>query len=74
MAKRPVVARRQPAGVPYNDLSLILRDAARVEKFRDLRRNGPPVPVARDHNAEVLSARLAAHQTDAHADRRGLPR
>lgn len=26
----------------YNDLSLLLRDAARIEQFRDLERDGPP--------------------------------
>jgi len=31
-------------GQVYNDLGLILRDGDHVERFRDLWRNGPPLP------------------------------
>ena len=30
-------------GTVYNDLELLLRDSAHIEKFRDLERDGPPV-------------------------------
>jgi hypothetical protein len=49
-------------GVPYNDLDLILRDAAHIEKFRDLWRNGPSQPKALDRNAEMVRSRIAGHR------------
>jgi hypothetical protein len=49
-------------GQAYNDLSLILRDAAHVEKFRDLWRNGPGRPVIRDRNADMVRARMQARR------------
>ena len=58
-------------GQAYNDLALILRDAAHVEKFRDLWRNGSPVPVARDGVADSVHARIAARHAQPEPRRAG---
>ena len=42
----------------YNDIGLLLRDAAHIEKFRDLERGHGPAPVALNQNLTVLE-RLA---------------
>jgi hypothetical protein len=47
-------------GRAYNDLGLILRDAAHIEYFRDLCRNGPPTPVVPPERMTSLDRSVAA--------------
>lgn len=42
---------QNPSATIHNDLDLLLRDASKVERFRDLERN-PPVPLADANRAE----------------------
>ncbi len=44
-------------GTVYNDLGLILRDAAHIEMFRDLARSGPPVPRVGPHKIAKVDQR-----------------
>lgn len=48
----------------YNDLGLLLRDAANVEKFRDLEQNPPPPQLvgSRPKSFDALQRRMAQHQ------------
>ena len=48
----PHHAGQNPHGTVFNDLELLLRDAAHLEQFRDLWRDGPP-PVMGRHTREM---------------------
>lgn len=43
----------------YNDLSLLLRDAEHIERFRDLERHGPPATTAREPKSYDVLRRIA---------------
>lgn len=42
-------------GTVYNDLELLLRDAAHIETFRDLWRDGPPAGPLHKHTRQLLT-------------------
>lgn len=51
------------SGTVYNDLALLLRDAAHIERFRDFERNPPAAPRNGRHGPMSVAAILAAGET-----------
>jgi hypothetical protein len=44
----------------YNDITLVLRNAAKTEEFRDIARGARPTPTIRRSKADERQARIAA--------------
>lgn len=56
-------------GTVYNELDLLLRDAAHIEQFRDLWRHGPPAQISRQAQAAMrTSVAMRARTAEGRAD------